>query len=522
MNRANGNGNSEIPQEWQEYTERGIEEAKAQAEREGAEAGEEGNWHADVGGNVQMELSEKQSEVVQFADVDGDFCFTHGAIRSGKTTACVIAFYNYITHPDRAGHLHLICAQSINVIRRDIFELIRKLAESAGDNWTASFNERGSTIYIGQRRRDNGYLVDTREPHTKIIVCAGADEDTFHRIMGLTIHSVFFDEVVLVPKSFFQNTIGRMTFPDSKGFFSTNPGTPRSWLKTDYLDRGQFEMVRHFTFEDNPFLSDAYKERQRNNFVPGTAHFNRYILGEWVASEGAIFREWSTINLEEALGARWNPQAPSEMFNRVIIGHDHGISDPCIFQPVVQIDGATLRYERIDEETGEVSRHSNRYEYVVLPALRIEEAMSDREILDRFLLWMVDCFGQNVPTTFVRDVAPVAANFNREMRKDRRILRMKMDYRHAYARAFRPEFGTNPDRGLLDSIAHLNTRLISREMVIDEGCTGLLDELDGYEWAPNQRNERPKDGDDHHIDALRGAAKVIGRRTIGRLVRQGA
>ena len=55
----------------------------------------------------------------------------------------------------------------------------------------ASYATLGKLIGLSgeqARRRDNGYLVDTREPHTKIIVCAGADEDTYHRIMGLTIH----------------------------------------------------------------------------------------------------------------------------------------------------------------------------------------------------------------------------------------------------------------------------------------------------------------------------------------------
>ena len=89
------------------------------------------------------------------------------------------------------------------------------------------------------------------------------------------------------------------------------------------------------------------------------------------------------------------------------------------------------------------------------------------------------------------------------------------------------EFGNGPFHSFQNttrcrgrSIAHLGVCLVSREIVIDERATGLLNELDSYEWVPGQRNDRPKYGDDHHIDALRNAAKLIGRKTIGPIRRK--
>ena len=89
------------------------------------------------------------------------------------------------------------------------------------------------------------------------------------------------------------------------------------------------------------------------------------------------------------------------------------------------------------------------------------------------------------------------------------------------------EFGNGPFHSFQNtaryggrSIAHLGVRLVSREIVIDERTTGLLNELDSYEWAPGQRNDRPKDGDDHHIDVLRNATKLIGCKTIGPIRRK--
>ena len=500
--------NNDYESEWERYEEH-IREQEAAREEEATE-----QWSRERE-DTALELSPKQQLVADFAKSDDRHCLAYGAIRSGKTFAMVRSFFEYTTHPDRAGYLHLICAQVIHLIRNEIFPIMRDLAQARGPNFTAGFNERTYMIYVGMRKNDRD-IVDLEQPHTRYQLVAGTEKDTFYRVMGLTIHSAYFDEVCYVDKSFFQQMRGRLTFPDSKGFYCTNPATPRHWFKQDYIDRGYIDETHHFTFEDNPFLTEEYKADQRRNFVPGTAEHDRYILGVWAAAEGSIYRSYEVVDHEELLGDRLS-STPSDYLDRVIVGHDHGVGDPCVFQPIGEIglDGVRLDYEDEGKAGWQRCRH------IVFPALRIEDARSDEDVRNRLLEWIRENFGRNIHLYFVRDVAPVAANFNRELRRDKRIGRFK-SWRIGSAYAVRGVggmYGGSDRRALLYSIRKTNGLLASRRLIIDQRCKHLLDEIDGYEWMPDQREEQPKDGNDHHLDALRNAAMKIDVRVGGRLKR---
>ena len=93
-------------------------------------------------------------------------------------------------------------------------------------------------------------------------MCAGHDEASHTRLQGLTAHSVLADEVTLYPEVFWKTLLSRCTFDDSKLWATCNPQGKRHWLKKDYIDQGKIDTIQQFTFDDNPILGQATKQRE--------------------------------------------------------------------------------------------------------------------------------------------------------------------------------------------------------------------------------------------------------------------
>src|SRR5690606_15080766 len=90
--------------------------------------------------------------------------------------------------------------------------------------------------------------------------------------------------------------LGRMSVRGAQLFGTTNPDSPAHWLKAKFLDRiADLPDWRswHFTLDDNPSLSDTYKAAIKAEFTG--LWYRRFILGEWVAAEGAIYDMWDPL-----------------------------------------------------------------------------------------------------------------------------------------------------------------------------------------------------------------------------------
>ena len=69
------------------------------------------------------------------------------------------------------------------------------------------------------------------------ILCEGAnDESAFTKIAGLTLGGALVDEGSLVPESFFNMLISRLTEPASQLLLTTNPGNPGHYLNRRCID----------------------------------------------------------------------------------------------------------------------------------------------------------------------------------------------------------------------------------------------------------------------------------------------
>ena len=89
------------------------------------------------------------------------------------------------------------------------------------------------------------------------MVMGAKDEGSEKFLRGSTIGVAICDEVVLMPKGFFQMLLTRLSPQGARLYGTTNPDSPKHWLKEEYIDDQVLERkglirVMNVTMEDNP------------------------------------------------------------------------------------------------------------------------------------------------------------------------------------------------------------------------------------------------------------------------------
>jgi len=193
---------------------------------------------------------------------------------------------------------HLLLGRKRSVMEAEIIPKLHALCTLFGLPW--SYRRYDSVARAG---RQLYYLV------------AGNDASSADRVTGMTCHSALIDEATLVPETFFDMALGRLSFADSKAWVTCNPADPEHWLKREWIDKGKPDFQEDFTFEDNPSLSERVIARYRAIYHGVFAQ--RFIEGLWAAAEGVIYppiAEYRETGKERALVT--------------IIASDYGITNP--------------------------------------------------------------------------------------------------------------------------------------------------------------------------------------------------
>jgi PBSX family phage terminase large subunit len=246
-------------------------------------------------------LGRRQLASVRHAD--GTVNLWDGSIRSGKTTACNIAWLRFVqTAPP--GHLAII-GKTLDTIGRNILSAIEQL-HPAAIRWS-----KGSTT--------------CRIMGRTVHLIGASDKTAEERVRGLTLAGAYIDEVTLLDELMFQTLLGRLSIDGARLFGTTNPDTPGHWLKRLYLNRYlRRELpgwrVWHFTMDDNPGLSGDYRARMRRELTG--LWYRRMYLGEWVAAEGSVFAEWDPVKMV----VPWD-RLP-QMTRLLGVGVDYGTTNP--------------------------------------------------------------------------------------------------------------------------------------------------------------------------------------------------
>lgn len=232
----------------------------------------------------------------------------NGSIRSGKTVSSVLAFFLAVARAPKTG-LILIVGRTLQTIERNVLEIMQD-EDLYGPLAREVHHTRGSSTAVVLGRTI--HLIGAND--------VGAEA----KIRGMTAYLALVDEATLLPENFWTQLQGRLSVPGARCLATTNPDNPEHFLKKKFMDRagepGMDIRVWDFYMEDNPHLSADYIARKKAEFTG--VFYKRFILGEWVAAEGAVFdmfdRETHVIPWEELPDMRWI----------LGVGIDHGTTNP--------------------------------------------------------------------------------------------------------------------------------------------------------------------------------------------------
>ena len=375
-----------------------------------------------------------------------------GSVRSGKTYSSLILWALWLASRPETGK-YLMVGKTMTTLKRNCLEPLQAMF---GEN-KVSYSIPGKHATIFDRSVDLEGASDARSEE---------------KIRGVTLHGAYMDEITLAPQPFFAMLLSRLSAPGAKLFGTTNPDSPRHWLKVDYLDNPKLDIYRRkFLLDDNTTLPSDYIENLKLEYTG--VFYRRFILGDWVAAEGAIYPMFEVI--------RHVSEATPEI-RMAWIAADIGHTNPTAFLRLGA--GKDGRIWVLDEYYHQVGISS--------------AAKSPRQYARDMI-----AFAQRMPMQpdgIIVD--PAAEGFILQLREDSN-LRIK-----------------RADNAVLEGIQLVASAIDAGVLMIHPRCKHLIDELQGYAWDPKAQErgeDKPIKQNDHACDALRYALMAY-RRDITRRV----
>ncbi|MCA1195121.1 PBSX family phage terminase large subunit [Saccharopolyspora sp. 6V] len=390
----------------------------------------------------------------------------HGAIRSGKTIASLLRWLIYVSDAPHGGQL-VVIGRTRESIARNVFG---PLADPT------LFGPLADQVHYTSGAPTASILGRT------VHVIGASDSKAEKVLRGLTCSGAYVDEVTVIAEDLFVQLLGRMSVTGARLFGTTNPDSPAHWLRRKYLDRlGDLPDWRSFAFQldDNPALSDEYKASIKAEFT-GLWH-RRFVLGEWVAAEGAIYDMWDPA--EHVI-----PWAELPDMTRVLaVGIDYGTT--AATAALMLGEGTDRRLYLFDEWRYDPAHQQARLTDAQLSAhLR---AWLDAEHHPR---------QQGLRPQFIA-ADPAAASFRVQLHQD-----------HVVTQA--------ADNDVAYGIRGIASLLGAGRLRVSDRCTGWITEAPGYSWdddATAKGEDKPVKVADHSLDAGRYAiatTESLWRQTI--------
>lgn len=403
--------------------------------------------------NKQLRLMNWWREYSPHADKD--IIIVDGAIRSGKTIACICSFMQWSLSTFKNEEF-IIAGKSIGSLKRNVIEPLKQIVTG----WGLTF----------EHNRSENYLIIGGNTYYLF----GANNESSQDVLqGLTAAGAFADEAALFPRSFIDQMIGRCSVEGSKIFMNCNPKGPYHYLKTDFIDKAKEKNIYrlHFTMEDNLTLAESTKRRYRLQYQGGV-FFMRYILGQWVMAEGVIYdmfnKDLHTVKTE--------PRNYSEYY----VSIDYGTQNPTTF-------GLWGKLGRTWYKVKEYY-HSGRG-----LAGELGKQKTDTEYADD----LEDFLGDVKVKAVILD--PSAASFRAELKK----------------RKFRVRKAKN---AVVDGIRNVGTALIEGLIKYNDVCVETFREFSSYVWdekAQERGEDKPIKQNDHAMDADRYFVSTVVLRRSG-------
>jgi len=247
-----------------------------------------------------MALSSKQREFL--AHCGHRWNIKTGATRSGKTFMDLTHTIPNRIDACRGEGLIVLLGNTKGTLERNILDPMRQL-------W-------GPRL-VGQIGSDN-----TVRLFGKKCYALGADNKKHvARIQGAAFEYCYGDEITTWSEDVFNMLKSRLSCEHSHFDGACNPDNPRHWFKR-FLDSGADLFCQAYTIDDNPFLPPAFVAHLKQEYA-GTVYYPRFILGQWAAAEGVIYRPFADSIAAGDGRFLWPADKPLHPW-RVQIGVDFG------------------------------------------------------------------------------------------------------------------------------------------------------------------------------------------------------
>jgi PBSX family phage terminase large subunit len=401
-----------------------------------------------------IEISQKQAESIVAAE--GRVNVWEGSVRSGKTVASLHRWIQHIRHAPSGGQL-IMAAKTLQTLHRNVILPLQDPTQ---------FGPVAREVHYVQGAPQGVIL--GRPVH----MIGANDQKAEEKIRGMTGSGGYVDEITIVPELFFNQLMSRMSVPGAKVFGSTNPDNPAHWLRRDYL-LSDSPWVRSFKFkiDDNPFLDPDFVAQQKEQYHG--LYYRRFINGEWVMAEGAIYDMWDAeqdvVDILPPI-RKW-----------LCVGIDYGTANP--FHALLLGLGSDGNLYVSAEW-----RYDGRAEL---------KQLTDSEYADRLGRWLSNSpvRGYDVVQPDYWVVDPSALSFRTEL-KTRGVIQ------------------TEAVNTVTDGIRLVSSLMGKHILKIHRSCKFLLGEIDGYSWDDRlalMGEDRPIKLNDHGVDALRYAVSTTHR-----------
>ena len=382
----------------------------------------------------------------------------HGSVRSGKTIVASLRFLEFILRSEY--NEFMISGKTRDTIERNIIRDLIRMCEGQ--------------VYYKYRKFDNYIEIADK----KVWLIGFSDEGATEKVRGMTVGGWYADEITSAAKSTVEMAITRCSLDGAQMFWTMNPESPYHYIYTDYitntdlLNTGTVK-VWHFTLDDNPHLSEKYKDELKRINRKSKVSYKRNILGEWVIAEGAIYDSFDEdIHVKEV---------DHQTLDEINMCCDYGVSTVTTFGVMgIKKSKNGNTYYLLDET------------YYDAEEKGVTQSDTDR-INDILKLQRKYDLGRKSTLFLPHDAASLKA----QCKKDKRI-RMKV-------RTYAPN--TYRDINTIQDLFN------SHKFFINPKCKNSITQAQTYSWdikAQQRGEDKPLKINDHCPDAWRGG--ILGPR----------
>lgn len=394
---------------------------------------------------ANLALSPRQIESCVHSDARVNLW--EGSIRSGKTIASLLRWLRYVATAPRGGEL-VVAGRTRDAISRNVFGPLMDPSLFGPLAAMVRYTAGAPTATILGRR---------------VHVIGTSDTSAAKVIQGLTVSGVYVDEASLVSESFWTMLIGRMSVPGAQLFATTNPDSPSHWLKRQVIDRAGELGYRIFRFrlDDNAWLTannPEYVAQIKREYTG--LWYRRYIDGEWVQAEGAVYDMWDPKRHVV------DPAAVPTLERVLSLGVDYGTTNPT---RGLLVGLAERQLWIVDEWAPSTGQTDARQSQLLRGWLGVREP-EPRQHPE----WVY--------------VDPAAASFKMQLFHDGMTN------------------VANAHNDVLAGIRTVSSLLGTDRLRVSAACEQLIEFLPGYGWDPKatlKGEDKPMKVDDHEVDALR-------------------